>query len=209
MENGQLALETIDTVAPRLRQFVADLIDRLRALRMDIQTTASYLLNSSSHPIEVIAQANNTTVQMSFTASLPGWAEEPRARLEVKFNYGKSRKFYERADKTFNLVKVVKTFIEEIHSGDQVYEERLELERKQSLAESDFMRMSEELGIPPEPTDPYTLKRGNLRFRCVPGTPTKVLVLALVTHAQAVEISNQFLEVKAPPKKNLRDPTQE
>lgn len=209
MENGQLTLETIDAVAPRLCQFVDELLGRLRALRMDIQTSTSYLLNSTEHPIEVVAQVNNTAVQMGFTASLPGWAEEPRARLEVKFNHGKSHKFYERADKTFNLVKVVKTFIGEIKSGDIAFEERQELGRKQNLAEAAFMEMAEALDIQPDPTDLHTLKRDNLRFRCLPGTPSKVAVVLLVSHEQAIEIASQYREVRQPGKKALSGTTKE
>lgn len=205
MENERHTTETVDSVAPRLQRFVADLVERLRALNADVHTHTVYLLDSPQHPIEVICQVNDTLIRMNFTASLPGWAEEPRARLEVSFNLGKSKKFYEKVDKTFNLVKVVKTFIAEVHTGDMQFANSREQTRKEKLAAEAFYELAGALGIPPDPMNPGTLKLDNFRFRLLPGTPSKVAVVALVSHEQAMEMLARYRNRRAVPETKTRE----
>ena len=198
VENERHTAETIDVVAPRLQRFTKDLIEHLQALNLDVRTTTHHLLDSPAYPIDVVAQVNDTHINMQFTASLPKWSVEARARLEVSFNRGKSKKFYERVDKTFNLVKVVKTFIAEVHAGDALFAANLELERKAKLAGDSFRQLAETLGIPYDPFNPLTLKHDNFRFRAVPETPSRVAVIALVTHEQAVEMMKRYHYKRAP-----------
>lgn len=184
-------------MAPRLRQFTADLIERLQALHQDVQTTTVYLLGSQAHPIDAISQVNDTQISMQFTASLPGWATEARARLEVSFNLEKSKKFYERADKTFHLVKVVKTFIAEVHAGDARFTEDRERDRKAKLAADAFQGLANALGLTVDPFKPLALKQDNFRYASLPGTPSKVAVVALVTHEQAIEMTQRYRHRRA------------
>lgn len=192
VQNELHTAETIDTVLPRLQRFVGELIESLQALNQDVHTSTTYLLGSSQHPIEVISQVNTTHIKMEFTASAPGWAEGARARLDVTFNRGKSKKFYERKDKTFDLVKVVKTFILGVSVGDAKFSETQEEERKARMAESAFQELAQSLGVAINPLDPHVLKMDNCRIHALPAKPTKVAVAVTVTHEQAIELIAKY-----------------
>lgn len=196
LEYGQLNLETLDDVAPRLRRFTAALLARLRASKLEIETTSVYLLNSTHHPIEVPARANGVTIHMNFDATLPVWAPEPRARLQVRFNDGR-RYFYSEIGQDlrnakFPMTKVLKRFVHEIYLLERQTRIQSEKARKKTQAHQRLAALGRTLGIPA--TDSQVLRAGNIRIRAVVETPTQVVVLLLVTHEQAAEIASKYLK---------------
>jgi hypothetical protein len=197
LEYGQLNVETLDDVAPRLRQFTEELLTRLRKCKLEVSTTTVYLLNSTYHPIEVPAIANGVQIQMNFDATLPTWAPDPRARLQVSFNGGR-RYFYsevgqDRRNAKFPMAKVLPRFLQEIHIYERAARIQTEKARKQTQAQQRLAALGQTLGIP-ESHDSQVLRTGNLKIRSLAETPTQVVVVLVVTHDQAAEIARKYLK---------------
>ena len=197
LEYGQLNVETLDDVAPRLRRFMADLLVRLRGCKVEVSTTTVFLLNSTYHPIEVPAVANGVQIRMNFDATLPTWAPDPRARLHVTFNGGKRYIFTEVGqqlrDARFPMTKVLSRFVREIHICERATRIQTEKDRKQALAKQRLAALGQTLGIP-ESHDSQVLRAGNIKIRSVNDKPTQVVVVLLATHEQAAEIARKYLK---------------
>jgi len=199
MEYGQLTIETIDDVAPRLKRFTKDLIAQLEACKIQIKTSTVYLLNSTDHPIEVPCSGNNVPIEMNFDAIMPVWALEPRARLQVSFNHGR-RYFYAERGKSirkkeahFPMAKIMGRFLYEIQTEDQKRRIQAETAIKANQARQYFASLSADLGIPPS-ENPDIIRKDNLKILCLPQTPTQVIIMLTVPHVQAVEIANKYLK---------------
>jgi len=197
MEYGQLTVETLDDVTPRLREFTVDLIKRLRACEIDVETTTVYLLNSTDHPIEVPSSGDGVPIEMNFDATLPVWAPEPRARLQASFNHGRRYYFVERGKKASNakfaMARVLKRFLTEIKIEERKRRLAVEKEEKAVQAAQRFKVMAEELGIPMA-GDPPQIKKGNVQVSCQPQKSTEVRLSISIPHAQAVEIITKYMK---------------
>jgi hypothetical protein len=210
MEYGQLTVETLDEVVPRLKNFTEELINRLKICEIKVETAPIYLLNSSSHPLEVPCSGNGIPIQMNFTATLPIWAPEPRARLEVRFNHGrryfysekeKRRYFYSEKENQFRntkfpMAKILKRFLTEIKIHERKLRIKSEKEQKAAQAIQAFETLAKKLGIPPSPKYPDVLHKHNVKIICLPKTPTQVTVMLTVPHAQVTEIVGKYLKNK-------------
>jgi hypothetical protein len=197
-EYGQLTVETIDEVAPRLIRFTQDLIARLRACKIEVKTTTIYLLNSTDHPIEVPCSGNGISIQMNFDAVLPFWADSPRARLQVSFNHGR-RYFYPEHGKKlekakFSMRRVLARFLREIKIEERKLRIQNEKDEKAIQARQNFADLSEKLGISPTTENPDIIRKSNLKLMCLPQTPTQVIIMLTVPYEQAIEISNKYLK---------------
>jgi len=197
LEYGQLNVETLDDVAPRLRRFTATLLARLRGCKLEVSTTTVYLLNSTYHPIEVPAVVNGVQVQMNFDATLPTWAPDPRARLQVSFNGGR-RYFYSEVGQQlrnakFPMTKVLSRFLQEVHLCERATRIQTEKARKHTQAQQRLAALGQTLGIP-ETHDSQVLRAGNLKIRSITETPTQVVVVLVVTHEQAAEIARKYMK---------------
>lgn len=199
MEYGQLTVETIDDVAPRLKRFTKDLIARLEACKIQIKTTTVYLLNSTDHPIEVPCSGNDVSIEMNFDAILPIWSPEPRARLQVSFNYGR-RYFYSERGKNnkkkeayFPMAKIMGRFLHEIQTESQRRRIQSEAAIKADQARQSFISLRADLGIPPS-ENPDIIRKDNLKIMCLPQTPTQVVIMLTVPHVQAFEIAKKYLK---------------
>jgi len=197
LEYGQLNVETLDDVAPRLRRFTEELLTRLRGCKLDVTTATVYLLNSTEHPIEVPALANGVQIQMNFDATLPIWAPEPRARLQVSFNEGR-RYFYAEVGQQvrnakFPMRKVLARFLHEIHILARQQRIKTDKERKLTQAQQRLAALGQTLGIPVTPGS-QVLRTGNLKIRALDKTPTLALVLLVVPYEQAAEIAKKYLK---------------
>jgi hypothetical protein len=197
MEYGQLTVETINDVAPRLIRFTEDLINRLRTCKIQVETTQVYLLNSTDHPIEVPCSGNGVSIEMNFDATLPIWAPEPRARLQVSFNHGRRYFYSERGKKAqnakFRMSMVLKRFLSEIKIEERKRRIQAEKVRKAAKARQAFVKLGKSLDITPS-EDPDVLQEGNLKIMCLPQTPTQVIVVLSVPHDQVVEIISKYLK---------------
>jgi hypothetical protein len=197
LEYGQLNLETLDDVAPRLRRFTEALLARLRGCKLEVSTTTVFLLNSTYHPIEVPAVANGVQIQMNFDATLPTWAPEPRARLQVSFNGGRRYLYSEVGqqlrDAKFPMTKVLSRFLQEVRICERATRIQTEKGRKQALAKQRLAALGQTLGIP-ESQDSQVLRAGNLKIRSVNDKPTQVVAVLLVTHEQAAEIARKYMK---------------
>jgi hypothetical protein len=191
-ETDQLAVETLDEVAPRLRLFTEGLTDRLRACKLQVATTPVYLLNSTDHPVEVPCTINGVEVQMNFDASFPAWAPDPRARLQVSFNHGR-RYFYHEVGKAkaFPMTRILERFLREItacSNADRIQAEKLRKRQNARLALAD---LGQSLGIPAA-QDPDVLRADNVKVRCVHTAPTQVIVMLTVSYDEAAEIVRKY-----------------
>jgi len=198
-EYGQLNLETIDEVAPRLIQFTQELIARLRACNLEVKTTPIYLLNSTDHPIEVPCEVNGVSVQMNFDATLPAWADSPRARLQVSFNQGRRHYHYEHGGKDLlpfklSVRRVLNHFLREIKIEEDKRRIQNEKETKANQAHRNFSDLIEKLGFPATTENPDIIRKGNLKIMCLTQTPTQVIIMLTVPHDKALEISNKYLK---------------
>lgn len=196
MEYGQLTVETLDDVAPRLRLFTNDLIKRLQACNLEIKTTTVYLLNSTNHPIEVPCAANRVTIQMNFDATMPVWAEEPRARIYFSFNGGRRFYYSERGryiqTAKFPMARVLKRFLTQIRLEERRHQTQSGKEDKASKAQQAFETLSRDLGIPIG--EPNTIHKNNLRIKCLSRTPSQVIIMLTVSHAEAIEIVSKYMK---------------
>jgi hypothetical protein len=192
-EFGQLNIETLDQVVPRLRRFTEELLVRLRACKLEVTTTTIYLLNSTDHPIEVPAFANGVQIQMNFDATLPVWAAQPRARLQVSFDHGRRYFYWEGKKRTakFQVSRVVARFLREITFRDKRNRIDAENHRKAEQAEQLLEKLRQDLGWPSVQT-PHTISIGNVKIRCLPRTPTLAIVMVVVPYDQAAEIARTY-----------------
>lgn len=193
-ESGQLNIETLDEVAPRLRRFTQELLVRLRACKFEVTTTTIYLLNSTDHPIEVPAFANGVQIQMNFDATLPVWAAHPRARLQVSFDHGRRYFYWEGKKRTarFQMSKVVARFLREITFRDKRNRIDAENDRKAEQAEQLLEQLRQDLGWPASQV--RTISTENVKVRCLPQTPTLAIVMIVVPYDQAAEIVRKYLK---------------
>lgn len=197
-EYGQLTVETIDEVAPRLTRFTQDLIARLQACHIKVETAPVYLLNSTDHPIEVPCSGNGISIQMNFDAVLPFWADSPRARLQVSFNHGR-RYFYPEHGKKlekakFSMRRILARFLREIKIEERKLRIQNEKDEKAIQARQSFADLSEKLDILPTTENQDIIRKGNLKLMCLPQTPTLVIVMLTISHEQAIEIVNKYLK---------------
>jgi hypothetical protein len=193
IENGQLTVEAIGKAEPRIQRFLESLFEHLRALEVEITTTTTYLLNSTQHLIEVPSAVNHVPVRVEFAASVPE-VGRPRIRLQLQFNGGKRRWFFEstRHGQGFPSRRIMKVFIAEIQAGQTAMVEFQDQKRKADKAKARFSGLAENLGVRLDPTDPGNLRLGALRIRRLLDTPSKVVVALVVTHEQALEISRKY-----------------
>lgn len=183
-------LETLDEMVPRVQRFSTALIARLRAAGLDVHTAHVPFLATSTHQIEIVSQINNLSVQMELAASTPAWADNPRARLQVSFDFGRRFFFYERAarkDGGFPMGRVLKLFLKAAIEQDQEALKTKEVLRKKKNAESRFFEFCEKLGLPAT-QDPHLTQTEDFGVRCLPASPGRVAITAIVSHSQAEEI---------------------
>lgn len=197
MEYGQLTVETIDEVVPRLTRFTQELVNRLNLCEIKTETTTIYLLNSTSHPIKVPCSGNGIPIEMNFDATLPIWAPEPRARLQVSFNHGKRHFFVELGKKTrnakFPMSRILKRFLREIKVHERKLRIQSEKTQKATKARQALADLGERLAIPPT-ENPDILRKSNLKIMCLPRTPTQVIVMLTVPHEQVAEIVSNYIK---------------
>lgn len=160
----------------------------MRAANLEIGTAQVYLLNSTAHPLEVPCSANGVEIQMNFDASLPAWAPEPRARLQVSFNHGRRWFYWEvgRA-KAFPMTRVFARFLREITACSQTSRIQSEKVRKRQQARQALAALGQDLSFP-EARDPDVLRADNVKVRCNHSTPTLAIVMVEVPYAEAAEI---------------------
>lgn len=195
LETGQLNVETLDQVAPRLRRFTERLVAQLRATGLEVVITSVYLLNSTDHPIDVPCSANGVPIQMNFDATLPVWAPDPRARLQVSFNHGR-RYFYQEIGKTvataaFPTRKVMARFLREIQAVERTLRIKGETDRKRLQARQALKAFGEDIGLS-ESSDPELLQAANFKVKALSQTPTRAAVLITVPYDQAAEIVRKY-----------------
>lgn len=190
---GQLSIETLDSVAPRLISFTSNLIDLLTACGIKVETTTAYLLNSTYHPISVPCALNGIPIEMNFCASLPSWALTPRARLMVSFNYGKRYYYLESKRQQFLISRILKRFLSEIKTEERKQRLQAEKNQKETKARESFLALSETLGLYPT-DDPNILQKDGLKILCLPQTPTKVTLTVTLPHDQIIEIVSKFIK---------------
>jgi hypothetical protein len=188
---GQLNAVTLDDVAPKLRAFSAELIQLLRASKIRIETTTSFLLNSTAHPIEVLCSGNGIPIQMTFDASMPHWTSKPKARLCLRFNMGRPH-YYGDRNKSPDVVslpmkKILFRCLEEIQKLERRHFKRQERARKKALAEAAFQQLADELGTVIHP-DGDTIKLKNAKLKRLDMSPERVIVLLSVPYDEAREI---------------------
>lgn len=197
MEYGQLTVETIDEVAPRLRAFTRDLMHRLKLAGFTVGTTTIFLLNSTDHPIEVPCLVNGVVVHMAFDAMLPVWASTPRARVCVRFNLGKHYFYVERGSinpKTakFPIRKILKRFLVGVQKGE-LQNKREEIKfRNRDQAERAFQLLSKDLQAPVQAEDPSIIKLRNIKIKRLDQVPNRVILLLSVTHEEVREIVRRY-----------------
>jgi len=197
MEYGQLTVETLDEVAPRLIKFTQDLIEHLKSCKIKIATTTVYLLNSTDHPIEVPCSGNGIPIEMNFVASLPVWAPDPRAKLQVSFNHGR-RYFYSELGKEsrnakFPMSKVLKRFLSEIKVEERKLRIQEEKAQKTAKAHQALTDISNAHNIPPT-EDPNIIQKNNLKIMCLPKTPTLATIVLTVPYEQLPEIISKYMK---------------
>ena len=180
---GQLEVQTLDQVAPRLRSFVADLIEHLQAIEIELEFVDTFLLNSSHHPITVPSSMDGIPVECFFTAVLPRWSNTPRVRFHVGFNYG-TRNFWTETKKTHTLPlnKVLRHFLEQRQFHLDRMKEEEEQEKKNQTAQSSVQTV----------VDTVEIKGSNTKIRALPDTPTLVGLTVHVTPEQAIEIITKY-----------------
>jgi len=198
MEYGQLTVETLDSVAPRLQRFTEKLMDHLQASKIKMKITSTYLLNSTDHPINVPCSGNGIPIEMSFDATLPVWAPDPRARVTIRINHGK-RHYYTELGKNsraakFPFAKILPRILVEIKTAEKKYNIQVEKEHKAIKAQINFKALSESLEMSPTEKDPDIIRKGNIKIMNLPQTPTQVIIMLTVSHEQAVEITKSYLK---------------
>lgn len=197
MEYGQLTVETIDEVAPRLRAFTRDLLHRLKLAGFTVGTTTIFLLNSTDHPIEVPCLVNGVMVQMTFDAMLPIWSSTPRARVCVRFNWGKHYFYVERGNinprtAKFPIRKILKRFLIGVQKGErQNKREEIKL-KKRDQADRAFQLLSKDLQVPVQAEDPSLIKMRNIKIKRLDQVPNRVIILLSVTHEEVREIVRKY-----------------
>lgn len=189
-------VETLDQVAPRLRELTQTIITRLRDCRVTVETTEIFLLGSHRHPIEVPCSGNGVSIQMNFEAVIPNWAEEPRARLCVRFDWGTPYYFVEQGRfkrrKSISIRKVLTRLLTGIQDGERQRRITSSKVDKVERAESSFNLLAADLGTATDANDPRVIKFKNARVKRLDQLPTRVALVLNVTHAEALEILKKY-----------------
>jgi hypothetical protein len=185
MESGQLAYETLDEVAPRLRMFIHELTRKLGLCGVKVGTMTGYLLNSTEHPMAMPCLLNDVPVQMRFDAALPRWADDPRARLQIRFATGKPYYYTEIGDnpKRFPIKKVTFRILRELERETQA----LSVAQKLDLATEAFEHLTKTLGARPT-RDSTVVRVHGAKIKKLDAEPGHVLVVVKLTHERAVEM---------------------
>lgn len=197
MEYGQLTVETIDAVAPRLIAFTADLLNKLRLAGFTVEISTSFLLNSTDHPVEVPCMVDGISVQMSFDAFMPLWAVIPKARVSIRFMWGTPFYYLElgnQANQTakFHTRKILRLFIKEVKKARRklrISESKLQTTEHAEVA---FQMLSQDIQAPTHPDDPSLIKLRNIKIKRLDKVPTRVIVMLSVTHDQARELVSKY-----------------
>ncbi len=192
----QLSVETIDEVAPRLRAFTQWLIDGLKDCNVEVETSSIYLLNSTAHPIEVPHRANGVPMQVDFDAVLPAGLSEPRARVRLRFDWGKNWHYVERG-KTGRIAKfptrrILFRCLREIQRGEGRLRIADTKREKQVKAEIAFTQLALDLKAAHHPEDPSIIKLRHVKIKRLDRMPTRVILMMNVPHEEALEILQTY-----------------
>lgn len=189
-EFDQLPNETLDGVAPRLRTFASELTSLVRASGAVVETMTVFLLNSTDHPVEVLGKVNAVEVQMNFDAIVPVWAPEPRARVSLRFNQGRTYYMPEvgktRETARFPMRKVLGRVLQEVHRIEHTSRIQSAKDQKIEKGHEALERLARELNTGLH--DSNTIKLKNAKVRRLDALPSRVIVLLSVTHDEAREI---------------------
>jgi len=191
----EIVIETLDVVSERLRAFAADLVYRLRAAHFTVETFPVWLLGNPDYPIEMPTRINGVEVTSEFSARDPR-ADVPRVRaaLMVSFDHGQRYTFYERVGGSgLPMNQVVKRYLDEVVKCEKVRSKQEETLGKKQRAESRFFSLTQESGLIQDPHDLYSSHKANIHAKCLPDTPTRVMLTVLVDHQQALEIISKYM----------------
>lgn len=191
-ETGQLTIETLDEVAPRLRGFTQELIQNLLKCGVHLEYSTSFLLNSTDHPIEVPCRANGIPVAVGWEAVFPVWDTFPRASISLRFEEGFVYRYVETKRRKFPLQKVTRRFLLELHTHEQRRGRQESKQNTRELAATHFEQLAKELGVSLSTEDPSVMVFKNSKIKRIDNTPCKVVVLLNVDHAQALEIIKKY-----------------
>lgn len=181
----QLPKEVMDEILPRLAHCVTDLIERLHRIHINIETTPIFFLNSTAHSIFVPCSGNGIPINMGFDAFMPG----PIIRVHVTIDHGR-RYYYRNFKKNQFPIRVLRRLIIEIKAAERKRQIQEKKQLQIAKANRAFEDLSQILNIPL--TKPGVITGKNFRIRCLPNTPSNVLLMIIVEHPQAVQIIEKY-----------------
>jgi len=176
-----------------------EVIARLEAAGIAVETVDSYLLDSSEHRMRVPCGLDGVPVQVAFSASMPAWSERVRAHLQVCFVGGRRWSIYEGPG-GFQVTRIVARIRNELESRRQEHSKRLAETKKQRLAEERLAELSAEVGAVAH--DPLTLRQDNVEIAALADNPSEVRVTVHTTHANAARIAREFRKAGWHPRKS-------
>lgn len=184
----------IEQVAPRLTDFVELLIKALRNKTSDIETMTTFLLNNSHHPIELPCSVQGVPIRIRFILKLDRWEFGPQAMISMKIGEQPHRNYMELPPhgRARLVGKLVRRIFDDVRAEEARWAIAQEEFRRMRQAEDRFRHLAQRLELAIDVESPLTLKRGNIRVRCVPNNPDQVVVFALVSQQDAFDIAERY-----------------
>jgi len=169
-----------------------NVISRLEASGVRVETVETYLLDSAHHKIRVPCTLNGVPVQIGFSASIPAWTARVRAHLTVCFAGSRRWSVYEQAN-GFPVTRIVSRINKELELRTQEEISRLERLGKQRLAEEKLEGLATALGVAMH--GPLVARQSNVELVGLADSPQEVYVTIRTSHANASKITQYFREL--------------
>jgi hypothetical protein len=178
----------IAEMASRAQGFLQELTTKLKAGGVRIESTESFLLNSTAHPWNVPTSINGVPIDLSFGASVV--TQPPRMKLSVRVNWGKPTYYLEvgQGQKAkFPIRRVMTRVLHELGRASRSIRVRESRLLKREQAELAFNQLASDLQITAPLSNPV-VRLKNVRIKRIDQLPTRVALLLSVSHAEAIEI---------------------